>query len=71
MHPCTSPSSSTVEALFKGLDEEMRRCNDGGVPSWSNIFDLMVVIESRGLALMVYVWLDTGLINSCGIVLAV
>ena len=71
VHACTSPSSSTVEASFKGFDEEMRRYNEDGVPSWSNIFDLMVVIESCGVALMVYVWPDTGLMNSCSIVLPV
>ena len=71
VHPGTSPSSSSVEASFKGFDEETRRCNAGGVPSWSNILDLMVVIESCGVVLMVYVWPDTGLMTSCSIVLAV
>ena len=60
-----------MEASFKGFEEEMRRCNEGGVPSWSKIFDLMVVIESCGVALMVYVWPATGLMNSCSIVFSV
>ena len=69
VHPCTSLSSNTVEASFKGFEEETRRCNEGGVPS--KIFDLMVVIESCGVSLMVYVWPATGFMNSCSIVFSV
>ena len=71
VHPCTSLSSNTVEASFKGFEEETRRCNEDGIPSGSKIFDLMVVIESCGVALMVYVWPATGLMNSCSIVFSV